>query len=93
MSEEIKKAETIENVNKEFCENLEQLKSRAGGVKAFIFLVVDEKENEDGTHRASCYASGSLSALGALYNNAAPQIRKAAAVSALVNLGKLIEGK
>lgn len=64
-----------------------------GGVKAFIFLVVDEKENEDGTHRASCYASGSLSALGALYNNVAPQIRKAAAVSALVDLGKLIEGK
>lgn len=93
MSEEIKKTETIENVNKEFCETLEQLKSRAGGVKAFIFLVVDEKENEDGSHRASCYASGSLPALGALYNNAAPQIRKAAAVSALVDLGKLIEGK
>ena len=93
MSEEIKKAEIIENVNKKFCETLEQLKSRAGGVKAFIFLVVDEKENEDGSHRASCYASGSLPALGALYNNAAPQIRKAAEVSALVDLEKLIEGK
>lgn len=37
MSEEIKKAETIENVNKEFCENLEQLKSRAGGGKSLYF--------------------------------------------------------
>lgn len=45
MSEEIKKAETIKDVNKEFCERLEQLKSRSGGVKAFIFLVVDEKKN------------------------------------------------
>lgn len=93
MSEEIKKAETIKDVNKEFCERLEQLKSRSGGVKAFIFLVVDEKKNEDGSHCASCYASGSLPALGALYNNAAPQIRKAAAFSALADLGKLIEGE
>ena len=91
MSEETKKAEAIEEVNKEFCEKLEQLKSRAGGVKAFIFLVVDEKKNDDGSHSSSCYASGSLPALGALYNVAAPQIRKAAALSALLDLGKLIE--
>lgn len=37
MSEEIKKAETIENVNKEFCETLEQLKSRAGGGESLYF--------------------------------------------------------
>lgn len=37
MSEEIKKAETIENVNKEFCKTLEQLKSRAGGGKSLYF--------------------------------------------------------
>lgn len=92
MLEEIKKAKTIEDVNKEFLEKLEQLKSHAG-VKAFIFLVVDEKKNEDGSYLTSCYASGSLPALGALYNSAAPRIRKAAALSALVDLGKLIEGE
>lgn len=37
MSEEIKKEETIKDVNKEFCERLEQLKSRSGGGKSLYF--------------------------------------------------------
>lgn len=34
---EIKKVETIEDVNKEFCEKLEQLKSCVGGGKSLYF--------------------------------------------------------
>lgn len=91
MTENIEKT-TKEGVNKEFCEKLEQLKSRAGGVEAFIFLVVDEKKKEDGSQSASCYAAGPLSALGALYANAtAPNIKMAASLYMLKDIKKFIE--
>lgn len=83
---------TKENVNKEFCKKLEQLKSRSGGVEAFIFLVVDEKKNKDGSQLASCYAAGSLPALGALYANAAaPNIKMAAGLCMLKDIEEFIK--
>lgn len=91
MTESIKST-TKEDLNKEFYERLEQLKSRSGGVEAFIFLVADEKKNEDGTRPTSCYAAGSLSALGALYANAtSPNIKMAASLYMLKDIKKFIE--